>query len=88
MDPRFGRCSYFAIYDTGSKNLEFLENPSKELAEGAGPAAVQLVAAQQVSKIISGHFGDKIISLLEQLNIEMQTEDNHDKTIEEIINEL
>lgn len=88
MDPRFGRCAYFAIYDTVSKSLEFIENPSKDVTEGAGPATVQLVAEQQVKKIITGHFGDKVIPLLKELNIEMHTENNHNKTVEEIINTL
>ncbi|HKL96890.1 MAG TPA: NifB/NifX family molybdenum-iron cluster-binding protein [Paludibacteraceae bacterium] len=86
IDSRFGRCAYFGIYDTDTKNIEFLANPAKEASDGAGPAAVQFVAKQGVSKIIAGEFGGKIQSLLQSLKIEMQTESN--KTIEEIIKQL
>ena len=71
IDSRFGRCAYFAIYNTETKSTEFILNPGKEAQEGAGPAAVQFVAAHKVSKIVSGEFGMKIKSLLESLNIEM-----------------
>ena len=73
IDSRFGRCTFFAIYNTDTNSTEFFLNPSKEAQEGAGPAAVQFVAAHKVSKIVSGEFGMKIKSLLESLNIEMIT---------------
>ena len=86
IDSRFGRCPYFAIYDTETKETEFLLNPAKYASGGAGPVAVQFIAKQGVSKIIAGEFGGKIISMLESLKIEMINE--HDKTISEIIKQL
>jgi len=71
IDSRFGRCTFFAIHNTDTKSTEFFLILSKEAQEGAGPAAVQFVAAHKVSKIVSGEFGLKIKSLLESLNIEM-----------------
>lgn len=86
IDSRFGRCAFFAIYDTETKTTEFLTNPSKEATEGAGPAAVQFVAAQKVNKIVSGDFGMKIKSLLDSLNIEMITNKDSATKIADIIN--
>ena len=40
IDSRFGRCAYFAIYNTETKSTEFILNPGKEAQEGAGPTAV------------------------------------------------
>ena len=71
IDSRFGRCTFFAIHDTETKSTEFFINPCKEAQEGAGPAAVQFVAAHKVNKIVSGEFGMKIKSLFESQNIEM-----------------
>ncbi len=71
LDERFGRCSYFVIYDTESKSTEFIPNPNKEAENGAGPASVQLVALRNVSKIVSGEFGMKIKSLVDSLKIQM-----------------
>ena len=85
IDSRFGRCTFFAIHNTDTKSTEFFINPSKEVQEGAGPAAVQFVAAHKVSKIVSGEFGMKIKSLLESLNIEMITNKDSATKIVDII---
>jgi len=84
VDARFGRCSYFAIYDIEDKSLKFIENPNKEVEEGAGPASVSFVANQGVSKIVSGEFGFKIKSLLNDLKIQMVIM-KQEKTIQEIV---
>ena len=86
IDSRFGRCSFFAFYDTETGVIKFMVNPAKELSEGAGPAAVQFIASQSVGKVISGEFGGKIKSLLDLLKIEMQNESS--KSISEIIKQL
>lgn len=88
IDPRFGRCTFFAIYDTESHAVEFLNNPAKESSEGAGPAAVQFIAKQKVNKVISGDFGMRIKSLFDSLHIETQIEKQHDKTILSLLKEL
>jgi predicted Fe-Mo cluster-binding NifX family protein len=86
IDARFGRCSYFAIYDTETKETEFLVNPAKESTGGAGPEAVQFIAKTGVKKVYAGDFGNKIQSIFTSLNIEMINE--KDKTIQEIISNL
>lgn len=88
LDQRFGRCSYFAIYDTETRETEFIPNPGKDATEGAGPAAVQIVASRNVKKIISGDFGAKIRSLLDNLGIEMTAIKDPEKSISDIINML
>lgn len=88
IDPRFGRCSYFVIYDIDTKAMEFIPNPNKSADEGAGPASVQVVASKEVNKIISGEFGMKIKSLLDSLKIQMVIVKDTDKTISEIIEML
>jgi predicted Fe-Mo cluster-binding NifX family protein len=86
IDPRFGRCTFFAIHDTDTQSTEFFPNPAKESSEGAGPAAVQFIASKGVRKIIAGEFGGKIKSLLENLQIEMVNDNG--KTISEIIKQF
>lgn len=72
IDTRFGRCAYFAVYNTDTKRTVFYANPAKEAAQGAVPAAVQFVARLGVSRVLAGEFGAKIVSLLQDLNIEKQ----------------
>lgn len=86
IDPRFGRCNFFAIYDSKNGSLDFLTNPAKEATSGAGPMAVQFIASQGVKKVVAGDFGNKITSLLNSLDIEMLTET--DKTVSDIIKQF
>jgi len=88
IDTRFGRCSYFVIYDTESKSIEFIPNPNLNAEEGAGPASVQLVASRNVTKIVSGEFGIKIKPLLDSLKIQMIVLKESEKKIKEIIEML
>ena len=88
IDPRFGRCAYFAVYDTGNNSVEFIPNPHKDAEEGAGPATVQLVSTFKVSKIISGEFGQKIKSLIDDLKIQMIVLKGPERKISDIIDML
>ena len=71
MDSRFGRCKFFAIYDSDDKSTLFIDNTAATLTEGAGPAALQLLTAQGVSKLVSGNFGVKIKTLSSDLNVQL-----------------
>ncbi|MDD2636027.1 MAG: NifB/NifX family molybdenum-iron cluster-binding protein [Bacteroidales bacterium] len=88
IDPRFGRCAYFVIYDTETKSTEFLFNPNKNASNGAGPASVQMVADKGAKKIVSGEFGMKIKSMLDGLEIQMIVIKDHQKTVKSIIDML
>lgn len=87
LDVRFGRCSYFALYDTENKEVQFVLNSAKTSEEGAGPVAVQQIASFGVEKIISREFGIKIKPLLSDLKIQMIMM-KEDKTVKEIIDLL
>jgi len=87
MDSRFGRCKFFAIYDSENKSTQFVENKAASLTEGAGPAALQLLTAQGVTKLVSGNFGMKIKTLSSDLSVQLIVmRENH--TIKSIINIL
>ncbi len=88
IDKRFGRCSFFVIYDTEVQSIEFIPNPSKESMEGAGPAAVQLVASKGVAKVVSGEFGGKVKSLFDSLKIQLIIFQDEEKKVQDIINKL
>ncbi|MCK9320832.1 MAG: NifB/NifX family molybdenum-iron cluster-binding protein [Bacteroidales bacterium] len=88
IDPRFGRCAFFVIYDTETKSTEFLLNPNKNASNGAGPASVQMVADKGAKKIVSGEFGMKIKSMLDGLEIQMIVIKDHQKSIQSIIDML
>ena len=85
MDRRFGRCLFFVIYDTETGGYEIVPNPNVNRTEGAGPAAVQLVAEKGVKKVVSGEFGTKIKSLFDQLQIQLIAIEDENKSVQEII---
>jgi predicted Fe-Mo cluster-binding NifX family protein len=85
LDQRFGRCSYFVIYDTETEKAIFAPNPNKDGREGVGPASIQFVASYGVKKIISGEFGIKIKSLLDSLHIQMIILKEPEKTIQDVL---
>ncbi len=84
VDQRFGRCVWFAIYDTETAELEFVQNTARDADGGAGPAAVAVVAGKGVAKILSGEFGPKIKQMLMELNIQMVMV-KEEKTVAELI---
>ncbi len=43
VDPRFGRCQYFIIADTGTDKFEAVDNSSVTAAGGAGISAAQMI---------------------------------------------
>lgn len=88
LDSSFGRCAYFIIYDQESKSMEFIPNPNKDAEEGAGPAAVNIIASRMANKIISSEFGVKIKPLLDSMKIQMIVLKDPTKTIQQIIDML
>lgn len=88
LDSRFGRCSFFVIYNTDDHAMEFIPNPNKEKVEGAGSASVNLMAARGVKKVISGEFGAKVKSTFDSLKIQLIVLKDPDKKISDIISLL
>jgi len=88
LDSRFGRCSYFVIYDTETQATEYIPNLNKENIEGAGPASVQVIASKGAIKVVSGEFGAKVKSLFDCLKIQLVVLNDPEKKISEIIKML
>jgi predicted Fe-Mo cluster-binding NifX family protein len=88
LDSRFGRCSYFVIYDTETHATEYIPNLNKENIEGAGPASVQLIASKGAEKVVSGEFGAKVKSLFDSLQIQLVVLNDPERKISAIIDLL
>ena len=72
ISPIFGRCAYYAIYDTTTDKLEFIPNPSAMYARGAGVQAAQQIATLGVQTVITaGIAGPNASMVLTQAGIQV-----------------
>jgi predicted Fe-Mo cluster-binding NifX family protein len=88
FDLRFGRCAWLCVYNTETKNTEFIENENKDINGGAGTKTAEKVAELGAESVMSGDFGPKAKTLLEKLKIQMVIPKEGNKTIGEMIDQL
>ncbi|AYF53452.1 diguanylate cyclase [Clostridium botulinum] len=70
MDDRFGRCTYFVIYDSETNKTEFIENEGHKTGAGAGIAAAQQILDEDINIIITGYLGPNAFDVFEGSDIE------------------
>jgi predicted Fe-Mo cluster-binding NifX family protein len=73
IDPRFGRCAYFIVVDTDSRNVEIFPNENKDLTSGAGIQAATFIASTGVQAVITGNCGPNAIDVLSAAGIDLYT---------------
>ena len=73
IDPRFGRCAYFIVYDTDTKEWQAHPNPAMRAGGGAGIQAAQFISDQGASAVVSGNFGPNAVYALNNAGVKMYT---------------
>ncbi|MCK9554846.1 NifB/NifX family molybdenum-iron cluster-binding protein [bacterium] len=73
VDPRFGRCGYFIIVDTGNLEFEAIQNPNIDSMGGAGIQSGQLIAGTGVKTVITGNVGPNAFQTLQAAGVEIVT---------------
>jgi len=72
LDPSFGRCIGFVIYDETSQTTSFLDNSrQKDLPQAAGTQAAQMLSETGVDVLITGQIGPKAMQVLSQASIQL-----------------
>jgi predicted Fe-Mo cluster-binding NifX family protein len=71
VDPRFGRCSYYIIYDTESDSFKYVENKSGQATGGAGIQAAQMISNMNVESLITGNIGPNAYRVLFEASIKI-----------------
>jgi predicted Fe-Mo cluster-binding NifX family protein len=71
IDPRFGRCGYFIIWDDSNNTFEAIANPNIDSSSGAGIQSAQLIVAKEASVVITGKVGPKAEEVLKAANIQI-----------------
>lgn len=69
VDPRFGRACYFVIVDPQTLEFEAIENPSVDLAHGAGIRSAQFVAERGISAVLTGEVGPNARRVLDSASV-------------------
>jgi len=67
-----GRAPYFLIFDDQQTMVESLKNPFAVGGGGAGPSVAKMLADMGVTKLVSNHFGEKMINALKERNIDFE----------------
>jgi predicted Fe-Mo cluster-binding NifX family protein len=87
VDPHFGRCEWYCLYDIETLESSFIENPVCNNQEKAGCNAAELLVGKNIKIAVAGRFGSKVIEVFRKNNIQMVIPETQ-KTVAEIINQI
>jgi predicted Fe-Mo cluster-binding NifX family protein len=87
VDPHFGRCDWYCLYNTGTKETLFIENPVRHSQEKAGCDAADLLVGKNINIAIAGRFGSKVVDVFRKNNIQMVIPESQ-QTLTEIIKQI
>jgi len=87
VDPHFGRCDWYCLFDTETHKNLFIENPAKNSPEKAGCDAAELLLDKKINMAIAGRFGSKVVDVFRRNNIQMVIPESQ-QTVSEIINQI
>ncbi|MEW5763079.1 MAG: NifB/NifX family molybdenum-iron cluster-binding protein [Bacillota bacterium] len=73
VDPRFGRCPYFVIYDTATGAYEALPNLAAAAAGGSGIQAAQAAVNAGVEAVLTGQIGPNAFRVLAAAGVRCYT---------------
>ncbi len=67
----FGRAPYFLLYNTETRESEFIENSAAESAGGAGIKAAQTIVDNQADALLTPRCGQNAADVLKAANIKL-----------------
>ena len=73
LDQRFGRCEFFQVYDSETKEIQILQNKGNQASGGAGIAAANQIVDENIEVIITGRLGPNAFDIVTENNIKAYT---------------
>lgn len=74
IDPRFGRCRFFAVVDTTDMQLVVFENKNAEQTGGAGIRSAAFLIDKGVDLVITGRCGPNAMDVFNEKKIRVITD--------------
>ncbi len=71
VDPRFGRCHYFILFDTESNKFEAIENTGAQGMGGVGILSGQIMADKGAETVLTGSCGPNAFQTLQAAGIKV-----------------
>lgn len=71
LSDYFGRCQYFALYDTETNQVEFINNEYRFFTEHAGTEAMKHLHQLGITRIVSANFGEKALAEADRFSIQL-----------------
>ena len=71
VSENFGRCNYFAIFDTDTNTFQFIQNTSDSNPQGAGIASASLVVNEGCEALIAMKVGGKAKAVFNQAKTQL-----------------
>ncbi|MBN2733475.1 MAG: NifB/NifX family molybdenum-iron cluster-binding protein [Methanomicrobiaceae archaeon] len=87
VEKSFGRTPFIAVYDTESKEFNFIENTNRNLAGGVGPKTAQMVINCGAKILITGMIGENAKNVIDAAEIRIITVSD-EKTIKEAVSDF
>lgn len=84
IDPSFGRCNYFLIYETEDDSHNYIENPYQDEQTNVSAMVAQYAIDHDCKVVIAVNPGPKAFQLLNDNLIEIYKADEHMKLREAV----
>ena len=76
INEQFGRTDWFCIYDTVEGTTKYVENTKRNFTENAGIESAKFLFDFEISMIVAGRFGSKVVDLFQKNEIQMIIPEN------------
>ena len=88
VDRRFGRCTWFILFDTDTDQWEAFQNPGASQSGGAGVAAAQFVVDKKADVVCSGDFGPNASRAFQAANVGMRRFTDSTSTVQDAVDQF